>query len=99
LGLDDNGEPVEAVLKFIDDQTEGNNRPIGWQRLDKRVEIQNKTFGPGTEVRGVMLHDCGDELPFASTFGPVVIGENTEFPDYVIQWINSGNQGQPEDFR
>jgi len=99
LGIDITGEPMEAILAFIDDQSEGNSRPTGWQRLDNRVKITNENFLTGTVFRGVMLHNCGDEKPFITEYGPFVVGIETEFPDYVKLWIDSERVGRPSDYR
>lgn len=91
--------PVEAAIRFIGDETPGNNRPTGWQRLDARLEIVSSKVDDGDPLKGQVLHRCHEStFPTVSPFGPVTVGVDMPWPDYVKRWIAAGRVGMPEEY-
>jgi hypothetical protein len=99
VGVTPSGAQVEAVIEYVDDQTPGNNRNVGWQELDKRFKIRSLDFVPGTVFRGSVLHNCREGLPTVTFYGPFTVGRDTDFPLYVKAWIAGGRKGFPDDYR
>ncbi|AGH31484.1 hypothetical protein LOKG_00048 [Loktanella phage pCB2051-A] len=98
-GVTADGTFVESLIEFVDDNSPGNSRNVGWQRLDKRVKIANLDFVSGMEISGSFSHNCGKMIPTVTTFEGVEIGVDTSYPDYVLKWLNAGRYGKPEDYR
>lgn len=68
------GDIGEARVRFLGDDSEGNSRTEGWQRLDDRLELLDSEITPGTVIRGNFLHQCHEGLPIVSGFRNVVVG-------------------------
>lgn len=76
LGDFPDGEIKESTLSFIGDNSPGNTRPKGVQKLDKRVQIDDASFVPGTKFWGSVLHKCHDGNLTVTEFGPFVLGQD-----------------------
>lgn len=99
IGITPDGDPVEALVKYIDDPSPGSNRPAGWQRLDKRVELVSDKITQGTSIRGTLLHQCREGTATVSMYGPSIVGQNDPLPEYVMKWMENGRVGLPSDYR
>ena len=102
VGYTPEGEFVESGVRYVDDPSPGSNRPLGWQRLDRRVEIVNPKVVGGSVMRGTIKHKCDPDNPEKTTitnYGPFVVGEPEVLPYYVDAWIQTGRQGRPSDYR
>lgn len=94
------GEIVEAPISYINDPTPGSNRPRGWQRLDSRVHFNSPEIVSGSILRGSVLHQCGGDGRLTVTeWGPVIVGEDQDLPDYVLAWVENNRIGTPDDYR
>lgn len=93
------GEIGETGIAYVGDETPGNNRPDGWQRLDDRVEFLHPEITPGTVMRGNVIHQCHEGAPTVSGFRDVVVGQDMPWPPYVQEWIDNGRTGLPRDYR
>lgn len=94
------GDIVEAPLRYVADRSPGSNRPEGWQRLDAGVNITDPLIGPGATIIGSTIHRCSNSEKFTVTrWGPSVVGENEEIPEFVKKWIAAGRIGSPQDYR
>lgn len=99
IGLTPAGETVETTFVSVGDTTPGNNRPDGWQRLDRRQKMNSPEFIPGTRFRGTIMHQCHDGLPTVSLVGEHIVGVDDPFPAYVNDWLENGMKGRPRDYR
>ena len=94
------GRIGETRYTFEGDTTPGNNRTLGWQRLDDNIVVEEQGLPEGTRFRGSILHRCTeDSLPTASTFQGVIAGQDDPWPPYVQQWIDNDRLGGPDDYR
>jgi len=98
IALRPDGDSLEAFVRYIGDTTPGSSRPEGWQRLDRRMEFASAEITPETILRGSVLHACRPGMPTTTTFGPVVVGEDTPWPPRVVAWIENGREGVPRDY-
>jgi hypothetical protein len=93
------GTFVESLVEFIDDESPGNSRNVGWQRLDNRVSITSKDFIAGMVLSGSFAHNCGKMIPTVTPFDGIVIGVDMDYPAFVLDWMNAGMVGSPADYR
>jgi len=93
------GDIGESGIFFVGDETEGNTRPTGWQRIDDRVGFSNGNISPGAILRGTVLHQCHEGLPTVSGFTQVVVGQDMPWPDFVQDWHDAGRIGLASDYR
>jgi len=89
----------ESRVRFVGDDTPGNSRPEGWQRVDDRMKFLDAAIVPGTVIRPNVLHQCHDGLPTVSGFQGVVVGQDMPWPEYVQDWIAADRVGSPSDYR
>ena len=80
LGTRPDGEVDESTVSYIGDKTPGNNRTVGFQRLDKRLRIDEPSFTKGTVFRGAVLHICTPGRYTVTIFGPFVVGVDSALP-------------------
>jgi hypothetical protein len=78
VGITPDGETVESTISYMGDKSPGSNRPIGLQRLDQRVRIDNPAFVKGTKFWGSVLHNCHEGLPTVTEYGPFTVGVDSK---------------------
>lgn len=89
----------EAAVEFLGDRTPGNNRPKGWQQIDRRLMFDSPKIVAGTLLTGAVLHQCHPGVPTVSGFTGVVVGNQMDWPPFVERWVSAGRKGQPRDYR
>ncbi len=67
------------------------NRVLGWQKIEKRFNIDNPDFVIGTIARGTIYYDCHEGSLTVTEFGPFVVGEDGVFPSYATVDEGSGS--------
>lgn len=76
LGDLPDGQIKESTISFIGDDTPGSNRNPGLQTLDRRVQIDDASFTPGTKFWGTVLHKCHPGSLTVTEFGPFIVGRD-----------------------
>jgi len=69
------GVAKESTISFLG-EAGSDDHPVGLQTLDRRIQIDDPTFTPGTKFWGTTLHRCHDGALSVTEFGPFVIGQD-----------------------